>query len=397
LKLLDPPFRAASRRRRVLFLNNQGLGSIGGGVSIMRHLVEAFAPDMDVTVMSYDLPDQAPAGVRQLQMPAPPLPATALWRFAPLIRARHMARTVTRAELEAADLVIVLDCHAALALNGGAPSKIVYLSLSCIARQERAGGRGRLPCAQYAWLERRAALMADHVVVASQVHAAELARWEGLRRLRPIVLNPCLPSSGLPSSTVAARPPAGQMPTILCAARMQPEKSFTLALELAARLRDTPYRLVFAGDGPQRGALQAQAASAGIADRVNFAGPTQNLPALLAQADILLHTSTYESFGMVVFEAMRAGVVPVGRRDPGLILGYQEIVRDGVDCRLLDLTDLDAAAAEFRRLLIDADERACLGEAARMSARRILSGPSYADRFRDLLGVPAVLKEPALA
>ena len=178
---------------------------------------------------------------------------------------------------------------------------------------------------------------------------------------------------------------------------MQPEKSFTLALELAARMRDTPYRLVFAGDGPQRDVLQAQAASMGLADRVSFAGPTHDRAALLAQADILLHTSSYESFGMVIFEAMRAGVVPVGRRDPGLIAGYQEIVRDGVDCRLLDLTDIDTAAAEFRRLLIDADARARLGEAARLSARRILSGPSYADRFRDLLGVPAAIKEAQLA
>lgn len=385
-------FRGA-KRHRVLFLNNQGLGAIGGGVSIMRHLVEAFAPDMDVTVMSYDFPDEAPSGVRQLQMPAPPVPTTALWRFAPLIRARHMARFATRAEMDEADVIIVLDCHAALALKGVSPSKIVYLSLSCIPRQERAGGRGRLSCAQYAWLERRAALAAGRVVVASRVHAAELARWEGLRSLRPIVLNPCLPCS----MQVPVRVTTHSVPTVLCAARMQPEKRFALVLELAARLRDIPCRWVFAGDGPQRGALQAQTLTAGLADRVSFAGPTQNLPALLAQADILLHTSSYESFGMVMFEAMRAGVVPVGRADPGLVLGYREIVQDGVDCRLLDLTDLDAAALAFRRLLLDADERSRLSEAARLSARRILSGPSYADRFRDLLGMPAAIKEPALA
>jgi len=389
--LLDPIH--AVPRRRVLFLNNQGLGAIGGGVSIMRHLIEAFAPDMDVTVMSYDVPHEAPAGVRQSQMPAPPLPTTALWRFAPLIRARHMARTITRTELEAANLVIVLDCHAALALKGIAPSKIVYLSLSCISRQERAGGRTRLTCAQYAWLERRAALAAQRVVVASQIHAQELARWEGLRDLRPTVLYPCLPSS----TEMPIRPWADRVPTVLCAARMQPEKSFALALELAARLRDIPFRLVFAGDGPVRGALQAQAASLGIAEQVSFAGPTHDLPALLAEADILLHTSSYESFGMVIFEAMRAGVVPVGRRDPGMVLGYREIVRDGVDCRLLDLTDIDAAAAQLRSLLRDAGERARLGEAARASARRILSEPGYADRFRDLIGAPAAFKEAALA
>lgn len=384
---------ATSRRHRILFLNNQGLGAIGGGVSIMRHLIEAFAPDMDVTVMSYDLPVEAPAGVRQIQMPAPPVPATAVWRFAPLIRARHMARTVSKAELKAADKIIVLDCHATLALKKIAPSKIVYLSLSCISRQERAGGRGRLTCAQYAWLERRAALAAGQVVVASQIHADELARWEGLHDLRVAVLNPCLPCGAEPP----ARSPAHQVPTILCAARMQPEKSFTLALDLAVRLGDIPYRLIFAGDGPQRAVLEAQAASAGLAGRVSFAGPTHNLAALLAQADILLHTSSYESFGMVIFEAMRAGVVPVGRRDPDIVAGYREIVRDGVDCRLLDLSDMDTAAAQLRKLLTDTDERARLGEAARISARRILSGPSYAHRFRGLLGVPALIDEAALA
>jgi hypothetical protein len=51
----------------------------------------------------------------------------------------------------------------------------------------------------------------------------------------------------------------------------------------------------------------------------------------------------------------------------------------------------------LRRLLMDAGERARLGKAASETARHILSGPSYADRFRDLLGVPAAIEESALA
>ena len=60
-----------SGRARILFMNNQGLQSLGGGVTILRNLVADLAVDHDVTVLSYDPPAPAPEGVRQLTLPPP--------------------------------------------------------------------------------------------------------------------------------------------------------------------------------------------------------------------------------------------------------------------------------------------------------------------------------------
>lgn len=369
-------------RPRVLFLNNQGLASIGGGVTILRHLAAAFAIDCDVTVLSHDAPaDPAilpeAAGVRQLMVALPVAPGR-LWRLAPLLRARHLARTVPDGTLAGADLIIALDCHFELLLRRLPPRRLIYLSLSCIPRQEwfaSTGAQRPLRFLQYAVLERRIATAADVVVVSSAMHAAELVRFERLRRLRPALLRPLFPSPAPLSRTRTS-----ESVTILSAGRLEPAKNFLAVIALAQRLRDLPCRFVIAGDGPERAGLQARAVAAGVEGYVSFAGPVTDFNALLAQSDIFLHPSRYESFGMVVFEAMRAGVPPVGGRGR-ILAGYTEIVHDGIDSCLVDFDQPDMAAAALRRVVTDPALRARMGIAAQETARKLLVN-DYVAAFR---------------
>jgi phosphatidylinositol alpha-mannosyltransferase len=89
-------------------------------------------------------------------------------------------------------------------------------------------------------------------------------------------------------------------------------------------------RLIVAGDGIERKALELQVANLGLQDRVQFIGFVEEAdkPKLLADADIACYPSTGgESFGIVLIEAMAAGAgVVVGGNNPGYasVLGYKE-------------------------------------------------------------------------
>jgi phosphatidylinositol alpha-mannosyltransferase len=78
-------------------------------------------------------------------------------------------------------------------------------------------------------------------------------------------------------------------------------------------------RLVIGGDGPERAALQQRVQQLGLR-RVQFLGyvPAPDLPALLASADIFCAPATYaESFGIVLIEAMAAGLPIVAAANAG--------------------------------------------------------------------------------
>ena len=351
---------------RILLLNNQGLAAVGGGPSIMRHLVRHLAGRYRVTVASQD--DPAPGwDVAQMRLGAPPA-AGRLWRVAPLHRAWSMRRAGLPAGLlEDADLVVVLDVHAGLAVRGA--RRLVYVSLSCVPLQERAMGAGLPMMLQYAWLERILAQRAGAVIVSSRAHAADLRRWTGLPGLVPVVLHPVLPGGAV------SEPPGGVM-MILAAGRLVVGKRFDAVIDLARRLRDLPVRWVIAGDGPERGALEA--AAAGLP--VRFAGAVPDLAGLLAEASVLVHPSPYESFGMAVFEAVQAGrPVLCG---PGA--GVREVLPDAF------VVEAGAMEASLRRLVTDPAHRAAMERLARHAGRQALA-TDYAGGFEAV--VRAVLAE----
>lgn len=369
------------RRPALLFLNNQGLAGLGGGPTILRHLVDGLSEEYDITVASQDPPaeeEQRPyPGVTQVQLAQPPPPGR-LWRIAPVLRARHLAKILPPELIQQASLVIAIDVHTGLALRRTRPARMAYLSLSCVPIQERAMGSGAASTLQYAWLERQLARQAEAVIVSSQAHAADLHRWTRLPALRPIVLHPTLPPSRAgerPPNT----PPAPAAVTILAAGRLVAGKNFTAIIALADRLRDLPCRWVIAGDGPDLPSLQAEAAAKYLEARISFPGAAPDLQDLLAQSDILLHPSHYESFGMVLFEAMHAGLPVLC----GPKVGAIEIMPPGADF-VLDMTRLDAVEARLRALIADPALRTTLGRLAHTSARAALD-PAYLDGVRGVI------------
>jgi len=81
----------------------------------------------------------------------------------------------------------------------------------------------------------------------------------------------------------------------------------------------TPSELWFAGDGPIKDKLVKMAKEAGVSDRVHFLGKIEpaKVPELLAQVDVMVVSSHYETFGVVAAEALMAGVPVIATRSGG--------------------------------------------------------------------------------
>lgn len=100
---------------------------------------------------------------------------------------------------------------------------------------------------------------------------------------------------------------------VLFSAKLQPWKRPLDLLRAFAKANLQEASLVFAGEGPLRPQLEAEAAALGVASRVRFLGfvNQSQLPAVYTSSDVLVLPSEYEPFGVVVNEAMCCGCVPV--------------------------------------------------------------------------------------
>ena len=370
----------------LFFLNNQGLDQKGGGVTILRHLVDHFKEHRDVTVLAESKAAMIPR-VRQVVLPEPKAPRGPLWRFAPYLRARHW-RVHVRAHIPEDAVVIALDCHFALALLQHSKARRVYLSLSAIPRQEQAQGATALRTWQYVRLERSMIQNSALNVVASETHAREIRTSERLASFDPLILPPlfCRDRRAVTRPARAVTRAPVDAVTILSVARLIPLKNLHLIPDLAHHLQAENCHFVILGDGPERSTIERRARELGVQDRIEIHGDSAHPEDHYARADLMFHPSRYESFGMAVFEAMLQGVpIVCAGPSPAVCVGIHEFVEDGVHGTYVDITSLAAMADALRPLIRNEERRRELGTAARERALHMLAAPAYETRFEQAL------------
>jgi N-acetyl-alpha-D-glucosaminyl L-malate synthase BshA len=160
------------------------------------------------------------------------------------------------------------------------------------------------------------------------------------------------------------------------------------AFALAAR--GTQATLTLVGDGPDQRACRELVRELSIVDRVRFLGERDALPELLANADVFALTSSEESFGLSLLEAMSCATPVVATR----VGGVPEVVEDGVTGLLSPPDDLEAFSRRLSQLLFDAELSERMGAAARATAERRYTRAGvvalYEDLYRSLLPVEKV-------
>lgn len=107
-------------------------------------------------------------------------------------------------------------------------------------------------------------------------------------------------------------------PVMVMVARFAPPKLQVELLETLTALGDLPWRLQLVGDGPGLHACEELlAASPMLSGRVDLLGHRDDVPQILAAADIGLLWSRYEGLPISVMEQMRAGLACVASDLPG--------------------------------------------------------------------------------
>ncbi len=112
-----------------------------------------------------------------------------------------------------------------------------------------------------------------------------------------------------------------------------------------------PSKLLFVGDGPERGTAEELSRKLNICDEIRFVGKQEQMEDILAIADLFLLTSEYESFGLAALEAMAAGV-PVISTNAG---GLPEIMIQGVTGYMGNVGDVDTMSKQAIDILRDDD------------------------------------------
>jgi len=220
----------------------------------------------------------------------------------------------------------------------------------------------------YVGLERLAARWTDRIVTLTDRGTDEhLARGIGRRAQYRTV------PSGVPTAELRARAPgraearrALGLPAdafvVGALGRLVPVKGFdVLVAALPAVAAAVPSaRVLLVGDGPERAALQAQAAECGVGQRLHVTGATAEIARALAACDVLAAPSRNEGMGRALVEAMALGVPVVA----AAVGGIPAVVGDGEGGRLVPAGDAAALAEALVELGVDHGLRAKLAAAA---------------------------------
>jgi len=158
-------------------------------------------------------------------------------------------------------------------------------------------------------------------------------------------------------------------------------KGHAVLIDALATMRDrTDWRVAIAGRGEEEPRLRAQAAAAGIGDRVHLLGFRDDVADILAAGDIFTMPSLSEGLPLALVEAMSFGLPVVVTR----VGGVPEVVTDGVEGLIVPPSDATALAAALGALLDEPARRQQMGTAARTRAVRDYALSTMADRYERL-------------
>lgn len=224
------------------------------------------------------------------------------------------------------------------------------------------------------WWQRRMLRRADMLVALTEGDAAEWRKWVDHVAVIPNMVHVPQPT---PLSSPAAR-------RVIFAGRFEPQKQLDHLLTIwqKARQRHPGWTLAIYGEGSQRDWLLSEVALMDAS--IEVFPPTDHIFECYAQASILVLTSSFEPFGLVLPEAMLCGVPVVSYDCP---YGPRAIITDGEDGLLARPQDADDFANKLCQLMDDEELRRRMGSKAAMKARHYEAHhvmPLWEKLFQDL-------------
>ena len=232
-------------------------------------------------------------------------------------------------------------------------------------------------------LARRHCLLAsERAALAAVGRVITTSPWTA-RRLADFGLQPSRVRTVEPGVTPLALARAdGEPPRLLCVGSVSPRKGQDLLVRALARLRDTPWHCDSIGSSTRdpdfAGAVAGLIHEAGLDDRIQFHGECDDarLRAAYAGADLFVLPSHYEGYGMVVTEAIAAGL-PVLTTTGGAL---SETLPPGAGIAVPP-DDVDALTEALAALIGDRARRHALREGARKARAALRDWPQAGAEF----------------
>jgi glycosyltransferase involved in cell wall biosynthesis len=174
-------------------------------------------------------------------------------------------------------------------------------------------------------------------------------------------------------------------------ARLDLQKGFEYLLRAARELcKMFPgLKIVIAGEGPDRSAIEEMIEQYGLQSSVVLAGQQSNMPAVYAAMDIFVLPSLNEGLPMTVLEAMAASKPVIATR----VGAIPSVIRDGENGLLLVPKDTEGLRNAVASLLNDPGRRKRLGDQAHAWVSQNYTSEAMALKYREMyeevLGKPA--------
>ncbi len=324
----------------------------GGLRTALHHLGAGYAGRGHEVVLVVPGPRRAdehlPSGIRRITVPAPQLPGTGGYRAVDPWRVQHLLERLRPDAIEVSDRLTLRGLGAWAARRGVPAVVISHERLDRLLAQFLLPDPAARAVADAA--NARMAAAYDTVVCTTAFARAEFERI-GARNVTQVPL-------GVDLTTFAPRhrDPAlraaladGAETLLVHCGRLSPEKQPERSIDTVAALRDAGHRvrLVVAGDGPRRPALERRAAGLPVTF-LGFVPERRDLARLLASADVALAPGRHETFGLSALESLASGTPVVVSRSSAL----PEIVGASGAAAL----DSPAAFATGVSILLAADE-----------------------------------------
>jgi len=362
----------------VLVVSNHGT-IVGGGELSLIDLLRGLDRDRWAPVLVVPQDGEVAACGRDLELPVRVIPLPSLRRPGP----SSVSSVRTLVGLARADDARLIHANGSRAM--------AY-----------AGVAGRLTARPAIWhvrvadrdalLDRALCALATAVIATSRAVARRFPQDSAKVRLVP---------NGVDLKRFAPRPASAALraalgvppsaPLAVSIGRHVPEKGYRYLVDAAAALeRVRPgVHWILVGDGELRCELEARARQAGVEPRMHFTGWRDDVPDVLALADVFVLPSESEGFGRVLVEAMAMGRAVVATA----VGGVSDVVVAGETGLLVPPADPPALAEAVRALLDDPTRAARFGAEGRARAESTFSLGAHVDGvervYDEVLGRPA--------
>lgn len=218
---------------------------------------------------------------------------------------------------------------------------------------------------------------------ADQVCCVSQALLNEVRQYLPLE-NGMYVHNGLALPALTPTPLSFSPPTVMMLTRLSSEKGIDTCIKAISQLKKIipDIKLIIVGEGPEKIAVKQLISELSLQDSIELTGmvATEDVPAMINRASIVVTPSRCEAFGLTALQAMQMQRPVIASKVGGLV----EVVLDGETGILIEPDNVNELAEAIQKFIAQPEWAAQCGRAGRARAIEKFSIEKLASRYQDL-------------